>query len=269
VSGRPASHHRFGLPAAISIALHAAALVAILLLARHNVWIPSAPDKEAKVELLLVEQKGAGKTTPPSAAPPAHEAKEAEKQHATPPSSPPVSPAPTATPPPLPPPSPTPAESLPVPPTPPDEPPAAARPAPAAIPPEPSAPPVPTTSSAHAASPAPAAIKFNLGGSDSDTNAQAYGHGIIPASPDNRHRNRPPPYPESAALRGEQGAVVVLIHISPLGLTAGADVLESSGHASLDDAVLQAVRTWRFVPAVKDGQPVPFDMPMRFVFSFN
>lgn len=108
---------------------------------------------------------------------------------------------------------------------------------------------------------------MNLAGTDSETNAIVTGDNIIPASPDDRTRNRPPIYPVDAARRGQQGTVIVVINVSPLGLTAGAEVVRSSGYPSLDNAVLDAVRTWRFRPAIRDGLAVPFDMPMQFVFS--
>jgi periplasmic protein TonB len=110
---------------------------------------------------------------------------------------------------------------------------------------------------------------FNLEGTDSESNAIVMGNQVIPASPDDRFRNRPPIYPNDAALRHEQGEVVLLIHVSASGASAGADVAITSGVASLDRAALDAVRRWHFRPAMKDGRSVPFDMPMRFIFEIN
>lgn len=129
--------------------------------------------------------------------------------------------------------------------------------------PAPATPPRPPTPAARQAS----ALSMNLAGTDSATNAVVTGHNIIPASPDDRTRNRPPVYPADAARRGQQGTVIVVISVSPLGLTAGAEVVQSSGYPSLDKAALDAVWTWRFRPAIRDGLAVPFDMPMQFVFS--
>jgi protein TonB len=131
-------------------------------------------------------------------------------------------------------------------------------------PPEPSAAQVRATPS-----PPAAPLQFNLGGTESESNAIASGNNVIPASIDDRARNRPPVYPEDAARRGQQGAVVLLIHVSASGRAAGSDVLQTSGVPSLDSAAQQAVASWHFRPAMKAGQAVPFDMPMRFVFEFN
>jgi periplasmic protein TonB len=111
------------------------------------------------------------------------------------------------------------------------------------------------------------ALTFNLDGTDSLTNAEVFGDHVIPASPDNRFRNRPPLFPREAELRGEHGAVIVVIHVSDTGQAVAADIADSSGHAILDQAAVDAVLKWHFRPALKDGKAVPFDMPMRFIFE--
>jgi protein TonB len=110
---------------------------------------------------------------------------------------------------------------------------------------------------------------FDLAGTDSESNAVVLGGRVIPAMKDDRFRNRPPIYPVEAEMLGEHGTVVLLIHVSEKGLATGADVAESSGVAVLDQAAVTAVRKWRFHPALKEGRPVPFDMPFRFIFEAN
>lgn len=110
---------------------------------------------------------------------------------------------------------------------------------------------------------------FDLQGTDSESNAIVMGGHVLPAMPDDRFRNRPPRYPLEAQMLGQYGEVVVVIHVSETGLAAGADVTRSSGVNVLDEAALMAVRKWHFHPALKDGQPVPFDMPFRFIFEAN
>lgn len=111
------------------------------------------------------------------------------------------------------------------------------------------------------------ALTFNFDGTDSPSNAEVSGDQIIPASPDDRFRNRPPVYPRDAANRGEHGVVVLVIHVSERGVASSADIAASSGFHSLDQAAVDAVRKWRFRPALKDGRAIPFDMPIRFVFE--
>jgi protein TonB len=108
---------------------------------------------------------------------------------------------------------------------------------------------------------------FDLAGTESESNAEVLGGRVVPASPDNRFRNRPPIYPREAAVRGEQGAVVILIHVSETGVATGVDVMETSGVASLDKAAMDAVRKWHFRPALQEGRAVPFEMRFRFIFD--
>jgi protein TonB len=108
---------------------------------------------------------------------------------------------------------------------------------------------------------------FDLAGTESESNAEVLGGQVVPASPDNRFRNRPPIYPQEAAMHGEHGAVVVVIHVSETGVATSVDVVRSSGVTSLDQAAVDAVRKWHFRPALREGRSVPFDMPFRFVFD--
>jgi protein TonB len=113
------------------------------------------------------------------------------------------------------------------------------------------------------------APQINLGGTDSETNTVVTGPSVIPASVDAAFRNKQPVYPPEAVRRAQQGAVMLLIHVSPEGLASGVDVLRSSGYGSLDRAARDAVTAWHFLPAVKDGEPIPFDMTLRVSFQLE
>jgi periplasmic protein TonB len=115
------------------------------------------------------------------------------------------------------------------------------------------------------------APQITLGGNNSDTNTivTSMGPYVIPASVDSKYHNRNPIYPESAVRLGETGAVILLIHVSAEGLPTSIDIAQSSGYGSLDQSAQDAVSSWHFLPAVKDGQPIPFDMPLRIVFHLD
>jgi periplasmic protein TonB len=115
--------------------------------------------------------------------------------------------------------------------------------------------------------PAPQAPVFDLAGTESNSNAIAMGSHILPAAPDDRFRNRPPDYPIIVQRRGEHGSVIVMIHVAENGTASSVDILESSGVDLLDQAAVAAVRKWRFHPAMKEGQAVPFDFPFEFIFE--
>ena len=109
----------------------------------------------------------------------------------------------------------------------------------------------------------------NLGGTDSLSNVLAEGSLIIPAGVDPKVHNSEPVYPMAAVRRREEGVVLLTIHVSPEGLASRVDIAQSSGFALLDQAARDAVTTWRFVPAVQDGQAVASSMSMRVVFQLT
>jgi protein TonB len=115
------------------------------------------------------------------------------------------------------------------------------------------------------------APQITIGGNDSDTNTfvTSFGPYVVPATVDARFHNRNPIYPAAAARLAEEGAVILLIHVSPEGLPSGVDIQETSGYPDLDQAASDAVNSWHFLPAVKDGKPIPFDMPLRIVFHLD
>jgi periplasmic protein TonB len=233
--------------AVISLGLHAILLVGLLVWFGRGPPPRDAPDKEGAVELVMVESQGAGPATAPPEPAPEIAASAAPEQ--------PAPPAPVLPPPP----DTTEAEEqVPSPPPP-------AAPSPDPVQPSVPTPPVPSPPVQQAMR----APEINLPGNDSETNAFVIGEHVIPASIDAKSRNREPVYPLEAVRRAEQGAVILLIHVSPEGLASGVDVLKSSGHASLDRAARDAVAAWHFLPAVKDGQPIPFDMPMRVTFQLE
>jgi protein TonB len=111
--------------------------------------------------------------------------------------------------------------------------------------------------------------RINLGGTDSLSNVLVEGDHVIPAGPDPKVHNREPIYPDEAARRGEHGVVILLIQVSPEGLPDLVDVVQSSGFSRLDRAARDAVVTWRFVPAVRDGQPVASSLSLRVQFQLD
>ena len=269
---------RFGL---ISLGLHIALLVAALLWFRDPPARDDAASAMGTVELVLLEQQGDADmtTAPPEAASPI----------ATPAPPPPLPPVPQR-PAPLiaaehllagPPVPQTPApliasqDLLAGPPVP--QPPApliaaqdllAGPPAAPAAPPTPPPPPPPPAPPSPPTQRAEAGLTVHLSG-NSDANALVTGPNVVPASIDAKSRNRPPVYPPEAARRGDQGAVVLLIRVSPEGLPSSVEVAQSSGFSSLDRAARDAVATWRFLPAVEGGRPIAFEMLFRVVFHLN
>lgn len=79
--------------------------------------------------------------------------------------------------------------------------------------------------------------------------------------------NNPPPiYPLAARRRGSEGKVLVRAEIQADGSCSQAELKKTSGHDLLDQAALEAVKKWRFVPAKKGNQAVTawVEVPITF-----
>ncbi|GGY08539.1 energy transducer TonB [Paludibacterium paludis] len=79
-------------------------------------------------------------------------------------------------------------------------------------------------------------------------------------------RNPVPEYPWRSREQGEEGRVVVRAEVDAVGKVRSVRLERSSGFGRLDKAALDAVSSWRFVPATRGGVaresevlvPVPF-----------
>ncbi len=69
-------------------------------------------------------------------------------------------------------------------------------------------------------------------------------------------KNPRPAYPRVAKREGWQGLVKLRVRVLPTGWAEAVNVESSSGRSILDDAAIEAVKAWTFVPATQAGQPV-------------
>jgi protein TonB len=76
-------------------------------------------------------------------------------------------------------------------------------------------------------------------------------------------------YPLGARLRGEEGAVRILVRINPDGRIDDLEIRESSGSTALDRAAERAVRRTRFAPATRKDQPVAGELTITIRFSLD
>jgi protein TonB len=81
--------------------------------------------------------------------------------------------------------------------------------------------------------------------------------------------NPKPPYPADAYSRRQEGVVLLRLQISATGIVEDAEVVQSSGVPSLDDAAVRTVLTWRFHPARLLGRNVAATVkkPVRFTYE--
>ena len=96
----------------------------------------------------------------------------------------------------------------------------------------------------------------------------------LDAEPDYRadYLNNPrPPYPMVARRMGYNGKVILNVEVLAEGKAGQVLLHQSSGYAILDNAALQTVKTWKFSPAKRFGQPATqwFLVPIRFSLEDN
>jgi len=67
----------------------------------------------------------------------------------------------------------------------------------------------------------------------------------------------------------EQGLVVLRVYIEADGRASKAEIRSSSGYDRLDQAALQTVLRWRYVPGKRGGMPEAmwFNVPINFVLE--
>jgi protein TonB len=68
-----------------------------------------------------------------------------------------------------------------------------------------------------------------------------------------------PTYPPAAKASGVEGMVVVRYGISIDGRVINARVDSAEPEGVFEEAALKAVRSWRYNPAVIEGEPVPVE----------
>ncbi len=68
---------------------------------------------------------------------------------------------------------------------------------------------------------------------------------------------------------GEQGRVLFDVYILPDGRVGEIKLRRSSGFRYLDEAAMQAVRRWRYVPARRGDEPIPYWYIQPIMFSLD
>jgi protein TonB len=82
-------------------------------------------------------------------------------------------------------------------------------------------------------------------------------------------RNPPPAYPALAKRQRLQGRVLLKVRVDSDGRPQEIEVVASAGAAILDDAAVQGVRKWRFIPAKRNGVAIAawVQVPVQFTLT--
>lgn len=81
--------------------------------------------------------------------------------------------------------------------------------------------------------------------------------------------NPKPIYPLVSRRLGEQGKVLLRVHVSAAGLAEKVEVKTGSGYARLDQAAGDAVSRWRFVPARRGEQAIAAWVQVPITFQLE
>jgi periplasmic protein TonB len=116
------------------------------------------------------------------------------------------------------------------------------------------------------------AVAGTASGSSTGTSASASPEPVrvdLPSSSARYLNNTPPPYPSLSKRLGEQGQVMVRVLIDTNGTATQAEIRSSSGFERLDQAALQTVLRWRYVPGKRNGmaEAMWFNVPIQFVLK--
>ncbi len=93
---------------------------------------------------------------------------------------------------------------------------------------------------------------------------------ITPPISNAAYLNNPhPPYPRQSRRLGEQGQVILSVHIDTDGTAVDALIKQTSGYPRLDEIALQTVKKWRFIPGKKAGSPQKMwvNIPINFILE--
>ncbi len=90
--------------------------------------------------------------------------------------------------------------------------------------------------------------------------------GLSPETPVDFSSNPPPQYPLDAARNGLEGTVLLRLRVDTAGKVTEVEIIESSGHDSLDRAAVEAVKRWKGRPARRFGRAIASEevLPVRF-----
>ena len=91
----------------------------------------------------------------------------------------------------------------------------------------------------------------------------------LPSSNAQYLQNPKPAYPTLSKRLGEQGKVVVRVLIGADGNAQKAEIHQSSGYSRLDQAALNTVLAWRYVPGKRGSVPETmwFNVPINFILE--
>lgn len=82
-------------------------------------------------------------------------------------------------------------------------------------------------------------------------------------------KNPAPSYPPLSRRMGEEGKVILRVLVNPQGAADSVDIKTSSGSQRLDDAAVNTVKHWKFIPAKRGDSPVQSWVLVPIIFKLE
>ncbi|RZI42579.1 energy transducer TonB [Herbaspirillum sp. HC18] len=82
-------------------------------------------------------------------------------------------------------------------------------------------------------------------------------------------QNPAPPYPPMSRKLHEEGTVLLLVQVSAKGEADSVQIKQSCGFPRLDEAAMNAVRKWRFVPARRGSEAIAASVVVPIDFHLS
>lgn len=81
--------------------------------------------------------------------------------------------------------------------------------------------------------------------------------------------NVQPQYPISSKRKGEEGTVLIRAFIDESGNALNIEIVKSSSYSALDNAALNAIKKWHFIPAKKFGHNISSSVIIPVTFQLT
>lgn len=78
-----------------------------------------------------------------------------------------------------------------------------------------------------------------------------------------------PIYPEEARHKGWEGHVRLEVPLDKYGKLGLIKIIQSSGYKIMDDAAVQAVKQWQYLPATENGNPIDWTLRISVPFKLE
>lgn len=108
----------------------------------------------------------------------------------------------------------------------------------------------------------------NSSSSSSNNSSSSNSGSVVQPTHIGGHLNNPqPPYPPQSLEAEEEGNVGLRVRVETNGRASDVQLAKTSGYPRLDRSAMKTVRGWRFSPATRGGEPIPYTYTFSVQFK--